>query len=111
MDSQFFVDALLKSKSPYFLLNKNINFSKNKTEYKMENPTQIFTAAIAGHIYEIIRPSKIGQMIFQQSEHSICTSYIFTASMDRVSVANQNDLSCPLSPPHPPPLPQKINVI
>ena len=69
----------------------------------MENPTQIFTAAIAGHIYEIIRASKIGQMIFQQSEHSICTSYIFTASMDRVSVANQNDLSCPLSPPPPPP--------
>ena len=41
-DSQFFFDAPLKSKSPYFLLNKNINFSKNKTESKMGNPTQIF---------------------------------------------------------------------
>ena len=41
-DSQFFVDAPLKLKSPYFLLNKNKNFSKNKTESKMENPTQIF---------------------------------------------------------------------
>ena len=30
------------SLSPYFLLNKNINFSKNKTESKMENPTHTF---------------------------------------------------------------------
>ena len=35
-----FVDAPLKSNSPYFLLNKNINFSK--TESKMENLTQAF---------------------------------------------------------------------
>ena len=28
---------LLKSKSPWILLNKNINFSKNETESKMEN--------------------------------------------------------------------------
>ena len=25
--------------SPWFLLNKNINFNKNDTESKMENPT------------------------------------------------------------------------
>ena len=30
----------LKSKSPRILLNKNINFDKNGTEPKMENPTQ-----------------------------------------------------------------------
>ena len=31
---------VLKSKSSYILLNKNINFSKNRTESNMENPTQ-----------------------------------------------------------------------
>ena len=30
---------VLKSNSPCILLNKNINFNKNKTELKMENPT------------------------------------------------------------------------
>ena len=34
---------VLKSKSPCILLNKNINFNKNKTESKMENPTHSFT--------------------------------------------------------------------
>ena len=33
----------LKSKSPCILLNKNIDFNKNKTESKMENPTHSFT--------------------------------------------------------------------
>ena len=32
----------LKSKSPYFFLNKNINFNKNETESQMENPTHKF---------------------------------------------------------------------
>ena len=32
----------LKSKSPCILLNKNINFNKNETESKMENPTHSF---------------------------------------------------------------------
>ena len=45
-----FLLMLLLSQSPYLLLNKNINFDKNKKESKMENPTQIFTAAIAGHM-------------------------------------------------------------
>ena len=31
-------DDVLKSKNPYMLLNKNINFNKNETESKMENP-------------------------------------------------------------------------
>ena len=31
----------LKTKSPYFLLNKNIKFKK-ETESKMENPTRSF---------------------------------------------------------------------
>ena len=33
---------VLKSKSPYFLLSKNIKFNKNKTELKMENLTHSF---------------------------------------------------------------------
>ena len=36
---------VLKSKSPCILLNKNINFSKNETESKMENPTHSFREA------------------------------------------------------------------
>ena len=33
---------ILKSKSPWILLNKNINFVKNEMESKMENPTHSF---------------------------------------------------------------------
>ena len=33
---------VLNSKSPCILLNKNINFNKNKMESKMENPTHNF---------------------------------------------------------------------
>ena len=33
---------VLKSKSPCFLLNKNINSNKNETESKIENPTKTF---------------------------------------------------------------------
>ena len=34
---------VLKSKSICVLLNKNINFNKNKAELKMGNPTSNFT--------------------------------------------------------------------
>ena len=33
----------MTSKSPYILLNKNINFNKNETESKMENLTHGFS--------------------------------------------------------------------
>ena len=33
---------ILKLKSPYILLNKNIDFNKNETELKMENPARSF---------------------------------------------------------------------
>ena len=33
---------VLKANSPWFFLNKNINFNKNETELKMENPTHCF---------------------------------------------------------------------
>ena len=38
--SFFILNDVLKSKSSYFLFNKNKNFNKNETELKMENPTQ-----------------------------------------------------------------------
>ena len=33
---------ILKSKSLWFLLSKNINFSKNKTELEIKNPMHSF---------------------------------------------------------------------
>ena len=33
---------VLRSKSPYILLNKNINFNENETESKIENPIRSF---------------------------------------------------------------------
>ena len=33
---------VLQLKSPYILLNKDINFNRNETESKMENPTHSF---------------------------------------------------------------------
>ena len=38
--SFFILNDVLKSKSSYFLFNKNENFNKNETELTMENPTQ-----------------------------------------------------------------------
>ena len=37
---------VLKSKTPSFLLNKNINFNKNGSESKLENPIQSFRETI-----------------------------------------------------------------
>ena len=37
---------VLKSKSPCILLNKNINFTKNESESKIENPTHSFKGRI-----------------------------------------------------------------
>ena len=33
---------VLKSKNPCILLNQNMNFNKNETEAKIENPTHSF---------------------------------------------------------------------
>ena len=35
-------DNALKLKSPCFLLNETVNFNKNETESKIENPTHSF---------------------------------------------------------------------
>ena len=41
---------VLKSMSPRILLNKNINFNKNETESKMENPTHTVELCALAHI-------------------------------------------------------------
>ena len=58
----------------------------------MENPTQIFTAAIAGYV-KLLEHQNLDNMVLQQYEHSICTSYMFTASMDPAFSAKQSDLN------------------
>ena len=48
---------VLKSKSPCILLNKNINFNKNGTELKMENPTHGFRET--NLVFQLLKESKI----------------------------------------------------
>ena len=55
----------------------------------MENPTQISTAAIAGHL-QLLGHQKLDIIIFQQSEHSV-NLYKFTSSIDPASAAKQSD--------------------
>ena len=49
--------TFLKSKSPCFLLNKNINFAKNETESKMENPTHSFREM--NHVFQLVEELQI----------------------------------------------------
>ena len=58
LDSQSFVDALLKSNSPYFLLSKNKNFSKNKTKPETDIPTQTFRE-VKNLVLQLIYESQI----------------------------------------------------
>ena len=44
--------TFLKSKSPCYLLNKNIKFNKNETESKMKNPTHSFREM--NHLFHLI---------------------------------------------------------
>ena len=48
---------VLKSKSPCILLSKNINFNKNETESKMENPTHRFRET--NLVFQLIQESQI----------------------------------------------------
>ena len=43
--------------SPCFLLNKNINFNKNETASKLENPTNFFTET--NLVLQLIKESQI----------------------------------------------------
>ena len=49
--------TLLKSKSPFFLLNKNTNVAKNETESKMENPTHSFREM--NHVFQLVEELQI----------------------------------------------------
>ena len=57
-DLKFFVNPSLKPRSPYFLLNKNLNFDKSKTESKMENPRKSFRE-VMNHGLQLIQESRI----------------------------------------------------
>ena len=48
---------VLKSKSRYFLMNKNINFDKNETQSKLENPTHTFRETNV--VLQLIQESRI----------------------------------------------------
>ena len=48
---------VLKSKSPFIFLNKHINFNKNETESKMENPTQTFRET--NLVLQLVKESQI----------------------------------------------------
>ena len=43
----------VKDSIPCFLLNKNINFSKNETEWKLENPTHSFRGI--NHVLQLVQ--------------------------------------------------------
>ena len=48
---------VLKSKTPSFLLNKNIKFIKNETESKMENPTH--SSRVMHHVLQLVEELRI----------------------------------------------------
>ena len=58
----------LNSKSPCFLVSKNINFNKNETESKIENPTHIFRKTN----FELAKEKKV-----HVSQRLFCSKEIF----------------------------------
>ena len=54
------LNDVLKSKSPCILLNKNLNFNKNETESKMENPTHSFRET--NLVLQLIQESQIKKL-------------------------------------------------
>ena len=69
---------VLKSKSPCILLNKNINFNKNETESKMENPAHRFreTNLVLQFILESqIKSKTVSWSSRKKNESIFCTVY------------------------------------
>ena len=71
--------GIIKSKSPCILLNKNINFNKNKTESKMENPTHSLREA--NLVLQLIQKLQIESRVLirwssrKKKEGMFCTAY------------------------------------
>ena len=74
---------VLKSKSPYFMLNKNVNFNKNKTEYKLEDLTYAFrdTNVVLQLILELRIKNKIDGNDVTSLQHVFCILEIFRANL------------------------------
>ena len=70
---------VLESKSSCILLNKNINFNKNETKSKMENPTHSFKET--NLVLQLIKESQIKSKTViswssqKKKEGIFCTSY------------------------------------
>ena len=80
---------VLKSKSPCFMLNKNVNFNKNKTEYKLEDLTYACrdTNLLLQLILELRIKNEIDQLELVKEnnvtslQHVFCILGIFKASL------------------------------
>ena len=71
---------VLKSKSPYFLLNKNVNYNQNEMESKMENSTHSFRKT--NFVLRLLQESRIKKSKTVMSwrsrkkkEGAFCTAY------------------------------------
>ena len=84
---------LLRSKSPFIVLNKNINFYKNKTESKMGNPTHSFrkTQVVVPLIEESQIKSKIvtSWSLRKKKEGTFCTAYFVRWKVFNICVLSQ----------------------
>ena len=71
---------VLKSKSPCILLNKNINFNKNETESKMENPTHRFretSLVLQEAVAQTCSVKKVFLIISQNLQENTCARVSF----------------------------------
>ena len=86
----------LKSKSPYILLNKNINFNKNEMEWKMENPTQFYRdkTCASAHIRIYSIPSYVAYNIAYNIPYIALCKHFFTCFLDYIFINLQKSKNC-----------------
>ena len=83
---------MLISKCAWILLNKNINFNKNETESKMENPTPTFR--ITNLILQLIQESQIKSKtvmnwsLQNKKEGIFCTAYLSIGNFFTICVSS-----------------------
>ena len=84
---------VLKSKGPWILLNKNINFNKSKRESKMKNPTYSFreTVLVTKLIWElqIKRKAVMSWSSRKKKEDVFCTVYLVRRNFFNIYVLSQ----------------------